>query len=85
MVLELLAAVLRVVIFVPLSRRLADGRPPKGRFWNFFEAMILFIRNEVVRPAMDKFRTMQWDWHDHPMPPKDSRWYPNAQMPPNPP
>ena len=40
---------------------------------------------EVVRPAMDKFRTMKWDWHDHPLPPKDSRWYENAQMPPNPP
>jgi creatinine amidohydrolase/Fe(II)-dependent formamide hydrolase-like protein len=40
---------------------------------------------EVVRPAMDKFRTMKWDWHDHPLPPEDSRWYANAPMPPNPP
>jgi len=41
-----------VLIFVPLSRKLANGKPPKGRFWNMFEAMVLFIRNEVVRPAI---------------------------------
>jgi F-type H+-transporting ATPase subunit a len=51
MVLELVAAVLIVLIFVPLARKLAKG-PPKGRFWNMFEAMILFIRNQVVRPAV---------------------------------
>lgn len=52
MVLEVVAAVLMIVIFIPLSRRVASGKPPKGRFWNCFEAMILFIRNEVVRPAI---------------------------------
>ena len=52
MVLEVVVAVLMVVIFVPLARKLADGRPPKGRFWNLFEMMVLFVRNEVVRPAV---------------------------------
>lgn len=52
MVLELLAAILMVLIFVPLARKLADGRSPKGRLTNMFEAMILFIRNQVVRPAI---------------------------------
>jgi F-type H+-transporting ATPase subunit a len=54
MVLELLAAVLMVLIFVPLARKLSDGRPPKGRFWNMFEAIVLFLRNEVVRPAVGR-------------------------------
>jgi F-type H+-transporting ATPase subunit a len=45
------AAILIVLIFVPLARKLAKG-PPKGRFWNMFEALILFIRNQVVRPAV---------------------------------
>ena len=54
MVLELLAAVLMVLIFVPLARKLSDGRPPKGRFWNMFEAIVLFLRNEVVRPAIGR-------------------------------
>jgi F-type H+-transporting ATPase subunit a len=54
MVLELLAAILLVLIFVPLARKLANGNPPKGRFWNMFEAIVLFIRDGVVRPAMGR-------------------------------
>ena len=52
MVLELLAAILMVFIFVPLARRLANDKPPKGRFWNMFEAIVVFLRNGVVRPAI---------------------------------
>jgi F-type H+-transporting ATPase subunit a len=52
MVLEVVAAVLVMLIFIPLTRRLANGAPPKGRFWNMFDAMVLFLRNEVVRPAI---------------------------------
>jgi F-type H+-transporting ATPase subunit a len=52
MVMELLVAVLMLVIFIPLARKLAGGNPPRGRLWNMFETMILFIRNEVVRPAI---------------------------------
>lgn len=54
MVVELVAAVLMVLIFVPLARRMADGRPPKGRFWNLFEAIVLFLRDQVVRPAVGR-------------------------------
>ncbi len=54
MVLELGAAILMVLIFVPLSRRLASGNPPKGRFWNMFEAIVVFIRDGVVRPAIGR-------------------------------
>jgi len=52
MVLELGVAILMVLIFVPLARRLASGRPPKGRLTNMLDAIILFIRNEVVRPSI---------------------------------
>ena len=52
MVLELVAAILMLLIFVPLSRRLAGGNPPKGRFWNMFEAVIVFVRDGMVRPAI---------------------------------
>lgn len=54
MVLELVAAILLVLIFVPLARKLAGGNPPKGRFWNMLEAMIMFIRNQVVWPAVGR-------------------------------
>jgi F-type H+-transporting ATPase subunit a len=53
MVLELLAAILMVLIFVPLARKLADA-PPKGRFWNMFEAIVLFVRDGVVRPGIGR-------------------------------
>jgi F-type H+-transporting ATPase subunit a len=53
MVLELIAAILIILIFVPLSRKLAKG-PPRGRFWNMFEAMVLFIRDAVVRPGIGR-------------------------------
>jgi F-type H+-transporting ATPase subunit a len=43
-----------VVVFVPLSRRLADGNPPKGRFWHMFEAIVVFLRNGMVRPAIGR-------------------------------
>jgi F-type H+-transporting ATPase subunit a len=50
MILEVLAAVLIVLIFVPLARKARNGALPRGRWWNAFEAMLTFIRNEVVRP-----------------------------------
>jgi F-type H+-transporting ATPase subunit a len=54
MVLEVVVAVLMIAIFIPLSRKLASGKPPRGRFWNLFDAMILFVRDEMVRPAIGK-------------------------------
>jgi len=54
MVLEVVAAMLIILIFVPLARRIATGERPRGLFWNFFEAMLVFIRDEVARPAIGK-------------------------------
>ncbi len=54
MLLELVAAVLMLVIFLPLARRIARGERPRGRFWNFFEAFLLYLRDEVARPAIGK-------------------------------
>src|SRR5712675_171018 len=52
MVLELVAAILAVVIFVPLCRRAAKGTLPQGPFWNAFESLLTFIRNDVARPNL---------------------------------
>ncbi len=54
MVLELLAAVLILAIFVPLAQRIRTGQAPKGKLWNFLEALLLFLRDEVARPAIGK-------------------------------
>ncbi len=65
MVLELVVAVLMVIIFIPLARRLASGGPPRGRFWNMWETIIVFVRDEVARPAIgshdaDRFLPFLW-------------------------
>ncbi len=65
MILELLAAVLVAVIFIPIARRSRPGALPKGRFWNAFEALLTFIRDEVAKPNIgerDADRFMPYLW-----------------------
>jgi F-type H+-transporting ATPase subunit a len=52
MVLQLVVCVLTFVIFRGLSRRVSGGQPVTGRWWNFWEFLALFIRDEVVRPTI---------------------------------
>jgi F-type H+-transporting ATPase subunit a len=54
MLVEVLVAMLLVAIFVPLARKIGSGEPPQGRLWNFFEVILLFVRNEIVRPIIGK-------------------------------
>ena len=66
MVLELVVAALMLLVFLGLARRMRGGGPPKGLFWNFFEVMLLFIRDEVARPSIgkhdaDKFLPFLWN------------------------
>ncbi|GIW83063.1 MAG: hypothetical protein KatS3mg105_4870 [Gemmatales bacterium] len=65
MVLEVVAAVLIVMIFVPLAKRVQSGEPPRGRWWNAFEALLTFIRDQVARPCIgeedaDRFLPFLW-------------------------
>ncbi len=59
MVLQAVAAVLVCLIFSGLARRIRSGQPARGRFWNFWEAIALFLRDEVVRPTIGDHS------HDH--------------------
>lgn len=66
MVLELIAAVLMLLIFIPLARRIRTGAAPRGFLWNLFETILLFIRDEVARPAIgrhdaDRFLPFLWN------------------------
>ena len=65
MVLEVVAAVLMAVLFISLARRISGGKEVRGRFWNLLELMVVFIRDEVARPAIgkhdaDKFLPFLW-------------------------
>ena len=58
MLLELIVAILILVLVIPVVRRLKNGELPKGRWANAVEGLLLFIRDEVARPAIP-------DAHDH--------------------
>jgi F-type H+-transporting ATPase subunit a len=67
MILELVAVAVLVVLFRRLSRKMKDGGPPRGRFWNLFESILVFIRDEIARPAIgehgaDKFLPLLWSF-----------------------
>ena len=52
MVMEAVAAVLIVLIMVPLARHVAKRPVSRGPFMNAFEALVLFIRDKVARPSI---------------------------------
>lgn len=65
MVLELMAAGLVALIYIPMARRLQSGEPPRGAWDNCFESFLTFLREEVVKPNLgdhgsDKYVPFIW-------------------------
>jgi F-type H+-transporting ATPase subunit a len=65
MVMELLAALLIAAIIIPLARHVARHPVTRGAFLNAFEAILLFIRDGIARPAIgghgaDEFLPYLW-------------------------
>jgi F-type H+-transporting ATPase subunit a len=65
MVMELIAGLLMIVILVPVVRHIARSPVSRGWFMNLFEGMLLFIRDQVARPAIgghgaDRFLPYLW-------------------------
>jgi len=52
MILELVAAIIVASVFIWLARRMRSGERPRGRLWNLFEAMVVFVRDQIARPAI---------------------------------
>jgi len=52
MLLTVLAAVLVYIVYVPLAMHVQKGDPPRGKWWNAFESMLTFLRDEVARPCI---------------------------------
>lgn len=61
MVLELLAAGLILLIYIPLARRARTGALPRGAWWNGFESLLTFVRNDIAKPNLDP----PAGYHDH--------------------
>jgi F-type H+-transporting ATPase subunit a len=58
MLLQVVAGLLTLLIFRGLARRIRSGEPAKGRWWNFWESIAVYLRDEVVRPTIG-------DGHEH--------------------
>lgn len=52
MVMQVVAGLATLLIFRGLARHIRTGSPAAGRFWNFWEAIALFVRDQVVRPSI---------------------------------
>lgn len=65
MILLLVVAAVMVLAFKKLADVVRNGRPAKGKLWNMLEAFLLFVRDEIARPAIgkhdaDKFVPLLW-------------------------
>jgi F-type H+-transporting ATPase subunit a len=54
MILELIAAVLVLIIFIPLARRVRGGALPRGPWWNAVESLLTFVRNDIAKPNLQE-------------------------------
>jgi F-type H+-transporting ATPase subunit a len=52
MVLETVAALIVLAVFLPVARRIASGGVPRGRLAHFVESILMFIRDEVAIPTI---------------------------------
>src|SRR5438105_225897 len=63
-VLLVLAALLMLGIFLPLAAKVRGGAAPQGRWWNLFESLLTFIRDQVAKPNIghdaDKYVPFLW-------------------------
>jgi len=48
--LMVVAAALVCAVFIPLAKKVQSGEPPTGAWWNTFESMLDFVRNNVAKP-----------------------------------
>ncbi len=65
MAIELAVAVLMVALFVRLANKMKKSDTPRGKGWNMLEALLVFLRDQVARPAIghheaDRFLPFVW-------------------------
>ncbi len=51
-VLQLVAAALLFGAFFWLGQRIQSGGPPRGRLWNLLEVMVVYVRDQMAKPAI---------------------------------
>jgi len=64
MLLEVAVGGAILLLFTWLAKRIASGTPAKGRMANLLEVMLLFVRDQIARPAIDD-KHAHADEHGH--------------------
>jgi len=41
-----------VATFIPMAAKMRGGQPVKGRFWNMLEAILIYLKDNVIVPAI---------------------------------
>ncbi len=49
---EFVVALICIVLFTWLARKVKAGNRPKGRLWNLLETFVVFIRDEIAKPTI---------------------------------
>ncbi len=65
MVVEIVVALIVLVAFSWVARRIGTGEAPKGRLWNLLETFLVFIRDEIAVPAIGGGHHEDEHGHDH--------------------
>lgn len=65
MLLQLVAVVFLFLVFRGLAKRAAGGQVVTGRWWNFWETIVLYMRDEVVRPTIGEGHHDEDHGHAH--------------------
>jgi F-type H+-transporting ATPase subunit a len=52
MIIEVAIALILWVVFAWLGRQVERGERPRGRLWNLLEVFVVYIRDQVARPAI---------------------------------
>jgi F-type H+-transporting ATPase subunit a len=65
MILEVVIAALLVYLLKKYARQVQNGEPARGKFWNAIDAIVLYVRDQVARPAIgehhaDHFVPLLW-------------------------
>lgn len=65
MVLETVIAILMLFVFRKYGALIREGHPPRGKFWNALDSVLLYLRDHVARPAIgehdaEKYVPLLW-------------------------
>ncbi len=52
MLIEVFVAIVLLAVFAWLGRKARSGGPPKGKIWNGLEIVLVYIRDNMARPAI---------------------------------